>query len=314
MNQRISRLFVFVVVSLLLCLLGSQIVAAQGVSFNQVASASLPWDAVPSPDGSIIYFTAVGDDGLPGVFSVPGTGGEVSKLTEGKPFVLPLGIAISTDGQTLYITDPLAAGSDGNAIFAMPASGGTQAIVVPGTQFTMPQGVEVVSRDGVDQLYFSGIDPNDGQPAIYTIAASGGEATILAKGSPLSAPSGITIAKNGMVYVLDRLASGNGLGSVLGIQGNTVEVIAGDVRTGGQIAGLTLTLDESLLLVSSLDGAQGTAQVLVIDLATKQTSIVNDVIGENTAAGGLHRAHNVNLFAWADSGGGRLGGTFCVRF
>jgi hypothetical protein len=284
------------------------------VAFNSLTSAILPWDAVPGPDGTTIYFTGIGTDGQPDVFSISAGGGEVTPLAADAPLVMPLGIATSTDGQTLYVTDPWAAGSLGNAILALPSSGDGEATVVSGTQGTIPQGIELVSHDGADQIYFTGIDPTDGQPAVYSIPAAGGTVTLIAKGKPLVAPSGISVAKDGTVYVLDRLASGNGLGSVVRINSSGVNTIAENVRTGGQIAGLTLTMDEALLLVSSLDSTAGTAQVLVVDLATMQSSIINNVINANTGAGGLHRAHNVNEFAWADLTAGTAGTVYKVTF
>ncbi len=299
MFKRINSSVMLALVFVSMFMLSVGVVAAQGVRFQELTAAMLPWDAVPSPDGSVVYFTAIGSDGTPGVFSVPSAGGEASVVKAGRPLVMPLGIAISTDGQMLYVSDPWTAGSDGSAVYALAISTG-EATVVEGTQGTAPQGVEVMSRDGADWIYFTGMDVGDGQPAVYRVAAAGGDVTQIAKGAPLVAPSGVALAQDGTVYVLDRLASGNGMGAVLRIQGNTVDIIARDVRTGGQLAGIALTLDESLLLASSLDTEAGTAQVLVINLATMETSIINEVINQSITAGGLHRAHDVNMFAWAD--------------
>lgn len=293
--------FLKIVIILVFMSMGVTVLAQDSIQIKLLTELALPWDAVPGPDGGVIYFTAVGEDGHAGAFSIPFDGGPVTPISAGSSLVMPLGIAISTDGQTLYVTDPWSKGSRGDAVFALSTSGDGVATMVSGTQWTEPQGIEVVKQNGADQLYFTGIDPNDGQPAVYTLPAAGGTATVLAKGAPLVAPSGVAIAADGTVYVLDRLSSGNGLGSVLRIADGKVESIARDVRTGGQLAGLTLTLDESLLLVSSLDSAQDAAQVLVIDLATLQTSIINDVIRARTSAAGLHRAHNVEQYAWAES-------------
>lgn len=292
------------VLGLLILTLGAVLLSApafaqdSGIRFDELVTAILPWDAVPSPDGATIYYTATQDGGTAAVFSVPAAGGDASVLATGAPFVAPLGLDVSGDGRILYVADPWVAGSAGNAVFALPTDGSGAPTVVVGTQGTSPQGVAVAG----DQLVYSGLNPANGQPAIYRIATRGaGDATIVVQGAPLIAPSGLAISQDGVIYVLDRLASGNGRGAVLRIQDGQVDTIASDVRIGGQLAGIALTLDESLLLVSSLDNAKGTAQVLAIDLSTMQTSIINDVIGENTAAGGLHRAHDVNVFAWADS-------------
>lgn len=274
--------------------------SAQGISFSEVAAPALAWDAVPSPDGSTIYYTALQPDGLPAVLSVPAAGGDSMVLASGLPFALPLALDISSDGQTLYVGDPLLNGTAGDAIFAVPTRSKMAVVPVVGTQGTAPQSVTVVSEDGADQIYYAGVNPANGHPAIYKIAARGaGDATIIAEGAPLIAPSGIAVAKDGTIYVVDRLASGDGIGTVLRVSGGSVETIASDVRTGGQVAGAALTLDNSTLLVSSLDTAAGTAQVLAINLGNMQASIINDVIKANNGALGLHRAHEVNIFGWA---------------
>lgn len=64
--------------------------------------------------------------------------------------------------------------------------------------------------------------------------------------------------------------------------------------------GIALTLDESKLLISSLKRGTGTAQVLIVDIATGATSTFDDVIGVNDHAGGLHRARAAVPFGGAD--------------
>src|SRR3954468_1952254 len=109
-------------------------VSAQGVSFSATTKATLPWDAVPSPDGSTIYYTAFAKDGTPAVFSVPAAGGDATVLASGAPLVMPLGLDVSSDGKTLYVADPWTAGADGNAVFAVSTAGGSTPTAVAGTQ------------------------------------------------------------------------------------------------------------------------------------------------------------------------------------
>jgi hypothetical protein len=112
------------------------------------------------------------------------------------------------------------------------------------------------------------------------------------------------------------LASGNDLGSVFRIDGTAVETIASNFRTGKPVVGAALTLDESALLVSALAADRDSAQVLLIELASLQKGIVNKVIEANQGSGGLHRAHNRNFVAWADSPAGpgrqRSGGVYAL--
>jgi DNA-binding beta-propeller fold protein YncE len=261
----------------------------------------IPWDAAPDPDGNIFYFTTSS-----GVFSVPAAGGEIATLAQG--MVAPFGIGVSTDGQTIYVADPWSAGPAGNGIFAIPAAGGDPAIV-EGTFGTSPRALDVANENGADFLYFSGVNPADGAPAVFKILASGGFNSIaIFSGAPLVDPSGIAVTQTSEIFVIDRLAAGNGLGSVFHINGPDIETVATDIRTGAQLAGVALTQDESTLLVSQLDPDAGTAQVLLVNLESMTTNIVDAVINVNTSAGGLHRAHNVDTFAWIDSGGGSEGG------
>ncbi len=342
MTIQLLRRFVLVALVLAVGLFVPGLAQAQGPLGNDavkgaevvVAAGSFltPWDSTPSPDAKMIYFTATNAKGGTGVFSVAATGGDVKTLAVGAPFIMPLGIAISSDGKTLYVADPMSAGPSGNVIYTLPVEGGTpKALDV--TRGTMPHGLEVIDEKGADQVYFSGRNPDTGQPAILKVAASGGTVRVIASGAPLVDPSGVAIAQDGTVYVLDRLASGKGLGAVIRIKNQKAEIIAKDVRAGGELAGITLKHDDSLLLVSSLDTKKGTAQVLLIDPKTLQTGIVNKVIGESTAAGGLHRAFKApdkfsrgsmtdlmkpdfsshrETFSWADSTAGPQGGRVFV--
>lgn len=263
----------------------------------------IPWDATPDPDGNIVYFTATGELGS-GVFRVAAAGGETSAVAAGDPFVSPLGLAMSLDGERVYVADAKA-GSSGQ-IFVVTAAGG-EVTPLAGTEGSTPRAVEVASENSSDVLYFSGVDPADGQPAVMRIGASGGELELIAKGAPLVEPGGIAITADGIVYVADRLASGNGLGSVFRIEGGNIETIAENFRAGTPVVGATLTLDEGALLVSALAPHRDRAQVLLIVLSTLERAIVNKGIFANAGSGGVHRAHNANLFAWADSSRGKRG-------
>ena len=259
----------------------------------------MAWDATPDPDGKTIYFVANSEQGN-GLFSVPAQGGDEVAVAIGAPFVEPMGVAVSSDGATIYVADAMATvdGATG-AIFAVPAAGGS-ATPLAGTIGSAVRGLEVKNVEGSDVVYFTGVDASDGQAAVMRVAAAGGEVSILAKGAPLVMPMGVAIADSGTVYVADRNGSGEGWGSVFRIADGKVEQIAEYFRTG-PVVGAALTLDQSLLLVSALDASHDSAQVLVISLATGDKLIANKGISQNRGSGGVHRAHNRNFFAWADS-------------
>lgn len=284
-----------------------------------------PMDATPDPDGNQIYFTAMSASGA-GVFSVPAAGGTVVTLTVGAPLTTPVGIAVSTDGQTLYLADThaqingTAAMTMTGALFSLSSSGGAPT-PIPGTAHTAPRGLTVVKENNVDVIYFTGVDPADGQPAVMRIPAAGGALTVEEKGEGMVEPVGIAVSKTGALYIADQAAAGNGLGTLFRFKPHTdqgrsshAERLADFVRMGAP-AGITLTLDESLVLVSSLDTLGRTSQVLVVNTTTNAQGIVNKVIGVNRTSGGLHRAHNNNVMAWCGvtAGGSGDGIVFRVR-
>ena len=262
-----------------------------------------PVDSSPDPDGKIIYFTASGPTGA-GLFRVPAAGGTVEAVAVGSPFQSPMGLAVSSDGAQVVVADTAA-----DQLILVATADGT-ATPLTGSQHTAPRGVEVKNEAGAEMVYFSGTDASDGQPAVWKIALAGGEATVVAKGAPLVEPMGVAIANDGAVYVADRSASGNGLGSVFRVLAGKVEAVAENFRTGN-FAGVTLTLDGSVLLASALDAQRDSAQVLLIELGTGTKGMITKGVAQNSGSGGVHRAYNVNIFSWADyrgKGGGGGGG------
>jgi sugar lactone lactonase YvrE len=305
--------------------LNDAVSAIEPAAAGNATTFHTPMDATPDPDGNQIYFTAMSAKGA-GVFRVPAAGGTVVTLTVGLPLTTLVGLAVSTDGQTLYLADTQAAIAGAQAVtktgvlFTLPSSGGVPTPIA-GTAHTAPRGLAVVKENNVDVIYFTGSDPADGQPAVMRILAAGGALTVEEKGEGLVEPVGIAVSKTGAIYIADQAATGNGLGTLFRFKPHSdqgrnrhSERLVEHVRMGSP-AGITLTFDESLVLVSSLDTNSGTAQVLVVNTATKAQGIVNKVIGVNHSAGGLHRAHHNNVMAWADvtSGNGGLGTVFRVR-
>jgi len=243
-----------------------------------------PLDSTPSMDATTIYFTATGPHGA-GVFRVPAAGGAATEVFTGKPFVAPRGISLSPDDQNLYVADPSA--GTGGELFVLAISGGSP-LPVHGSERTAPQNLDVATQDGKPVLYFSGQDPSSGQAALLKLPASGADApTVLVKGPPLVAPDGVVVTHTGSIYLSDRAAAGGGLGSVFKIDGSKVTVIQKQVRTGNP-AGIALTEDESILLVSALQLNSSSDLVLLVNLRTGQTGTITSVIDQNHSGGGLH--------------------------
>jgi hypothetical protein len=147
-------------------------------------------------------------------------------------------------------------------------------------------------------VYFTGRDRAGGAAGVFRVPADGSHPpTAVLKGTPLTEPDAVTATREGVVYVTDRGPPGAGEGALYRLSGGSAERIAG-IRVPA-FAGVTLTFDESKVLVSTLS-AQGTDQIVVVDAGTLRTETFSRVIGENRQGGGLHRAHRVDVFAWAD--------------
>jgi DNA-binding beta-propeller fold protein YncE len=275
--------------------------------------AALALDATPDPTGTTIYFTAIDPVAGPGVFKVPADGSATKPVTvqAGAPFAAPFGIATSTDGKQLYVADPGATDSTSNkdlgVIFSLPIGGGTPTIL-SGTELTEARGVEVRQEGGADFLYFTGRDKTTGSTGVFKIPATGGTISMVAEGSPFNDPSGIAIASDGTIYVADTISSLSHAANIFKVSGGTAMPFLNDLRVGYP-CGLALTADDKTLLISALDPAKATDIVLQVDVATMtQMPDVPAAIAGNYEAAGIHRAKGTNVFAWADSSAGPMGG------
>lgn len=274
---------------------------------------SSPLDSTPDPDGHTIYFSATSRQG-PGVFKVDANGGKVVPVATGAPFVAPRGIAMGAESDVVYVTDPQARAARGRTgqLFAVPLRHNGRPTALAGAVGTAPQGLTVVTQGRRDIVYFTGRDPANGRPAVFMLREDRQSAAILAEGGPLVAPDGIAVTHDGTVYVTDRAAAGGNLGSVFRLAHGRLTKIADHVLMGDP-AGAALTLDDSVLLVSSRDVNAGTDQVLLINLATLDTGLVTMVVSANHAGGGVHRAYNTNIFSWADLTAGAAGTVYRIK-
>jgi hypothetical protein len=269
--------------------------------------ARQPVDAAPSPDGTVVYYVATGDGGAAGagagVFKVA-AGGAVSTLAEGAPLVKPSGVAVATDGSRLYIADretPAAdGGGAGGGILTLATDGTPGApTLLAGTQGRSPRGLDVVRQPDGDVVYFTGTDPANGSPGLFMVPSAGGTVVTVAEGGLLASPDSVVVAGDGVAYVTDQ-GAGAGQGTVLRLAGGTATAVLSGLHLGSP-AGVTLAGGDTTLLVSSLDATTLSDQVLFLELATGTTAVASKVIGSNiNSSGGLHRAHDAALLAWAD--------------
>lgn len=268
---------------------GVDVVARSGVF-------QAPLDAAPGPDGSTIYFTARAANGAPAVFRVTATGGTPVTVTAGAPLATPVGIAVSGDGAQVFVADPGA-----GALFAVPAAGGAPTPVT-GTAGWRPRGLDVASGLQGDTIWFTGIDPASKVPGLFTIPGTGGTPSVVAEGAGFVAPDGVSATgAEGASYVSDQ---GTGTtGTVLSVTQGSVTPKIGTIRLGNP-GGLAVTKDGKRLLVSTLGTTSGSDQLLFLDLTSGRSVAATKVIGGSAnSSGGLHRARNLNDFAWADTQG-----------
>lgn len=286
------------------------------------ADFSSPFDATLSPDGKTAYFIAVlpeitsdvSDTPLParaGIFSTPvGSEGTNTLLASSDPLASPINLDITADGKTLIIADT-AAGTgeaDHGLLFKLSVAGGTPE-VVDTTVGYRARGMSVVNQNWKDTAYFTGNDPADGMPGVFALDIKSNEVSTVSKSDLFVDPSGIVVADSGDIYVIDT-QTGNALSNVIQIvKGkDPVELLSG--LKVGYPAGISISKDQQILIISALDPVTRKDVVLRYDLkAGALTDPFTSGIDQFEESAGLHRAKDVESYVWADSranGGGTV--------
>jgi hypothetical protein len=287
-------------------------------AINAAANDALiraPLDATPSPKGERVYYTALkrGDDGedVPGVFGVAADGsGGIDTLATGAPLAAPVGVSVSLDGSTLFIADAAAGASSRGAILSMPSSGGG-ADILAGTEGYTPAGLTIAKVKQREYLYFTGHHPDSGAAGLFRIAASGGVAEAVGDGAQLDDPSGVAISASGDAYVVEAAVNEHAA-RVVRVHDGVSDTFLPDIGIGFP-AGITLTRDDATLLVSGLDPASKHDVVYFVDMASKKLSRLTQTVGAFSEAAGLHRAHEADVFAWADSEANDTGTVYVLK-
>jgi hypothetical protein len=74
-----------------------------------------------------------------------------------------------------------------------------------------------------------------------------------------------------------------------------------------------LTQNEATLLISGVDPATKHDVVYFVDMASGKQSRLTQTVGAYAEAAGLHRAHEANVFAWADSEANASGTVYVLK-
>jgi hypothetical protein len=272
-----------------------------------------PFDATPSPDGTSVYFTAIGSAG-PGLFKVAATGGTPVQLDTGNLLIAPFGVAVSADGATLYVADPgyddpTASHPPRGRIYSLPAGGGAPTAVGNADNY-VARSVELSGAN----LYFTGVDPANGKAGVFSVPTGGGAVSTIAEGAPFVDPSGITVSADGKsIYVADTIASGSGHAQIVSLKGGTATVFVADLSVGYP-AGVALVQDESAILVSGLGAPNGTDAIWRYPIGASGAGTASSFttgLGSFNEPAGLHRAKGGDSYAWVD-GTANVNGTVFV--
>lgn len=260
-----------------------------------------PLDSAPSPDGKTIYFTALTPAGDAAVFSVKDDGTGLTKLASGGKMVAPVGIAVSADGNTLYVADPggtedpasVDPTKDAGLFFSLPATGGTPTVLVNGK---WPKAVAVGTSGSTcsESVYFCGVDAAGVSGVFDKTGAS------VLTGAELTDCSGLTVAPDGTIYVVAASSTTRRGAVVTGKAGGGAPTTLLDGLTVGYPSGIALSPDGTNLLVSAQAKASGTDVVLKIKLADKSTAEQAPLTAPLVESGGLHRALKANVYSFVD--------------
>jgi sugar lactone lactonase YvrE len=274
-----------------------------------------PLDATPSPDGEKVYFTALAlvadSDPTPAVFGTTADGGAIETLATGGDMGAPVGISASLDGLRLYLADAASGNADkAGAIMSLAAEGG-EPTAVSGTEGYGPHGVVIAREHGKEWVYFTGRDPESGLAGVYRTPPDGGGVETMMQDESFVDPGGVAVADSGDVYVIDGRGS-QGTASLLRVHAGTATTVIDGLGVGFP-AGLTLTLDGKTALISGLDPITKHDVVYFVEVATGKLSILSKPVHAFSEPAGLHRAHNADVFAWADSEANDTGTVYVLK-
>lgn len=274
------------------------------------------FDAVPSPDGTKVYFSGADEMGNLAAWSVPVMSGPQTAMqvtAAGSPVVAPLGVAVSSDDTRLYVADPGAIdqmGGDDGVIWVVALPSGIPSQVA-GSGGIYARGITVSTSGGSDTLVFTGVN-GSGQAGLFTLAAGGGTAMTVVAGAPFDDPSGVTEDSSGNYFVFDVTAGGSHRADVIKVAGGTPSVVMSDLFVGYP-AGITMNGAGNSIVLSGLAAPSGPDTLTVVSATGQMSPLVSSGLSKLSNAGGLHRAANANVYAFVDSAGDGTDAVYVIR-
>lgn len=223
----------------------------EDASFSTLsATADLSEVVDVASNATTLYAVGFNHLGEPVVVGVDTSLGTITELYAGDPLVQPSGLALSPDGQTLYISDVAAttvSDTMSGGVFEMPVSGAVLTELGVSDAIDLPGDV-AISADG-STLYVSALN-SAGTPGIYTLSANGGTPALFYSGSRLAEPLALTVSPDGAsVYVIDGSSAAK-RGALLEISGGQASVLAQDFHIAFP-GGVTVSEDGAWLFYTT---------------------------------------------------------------
>ncbi len=238
-----------------------------------------------SPDGETFYALAFDDKSQPGVFRADTDDGDVSPLFVGDPLLYPSDIAVSCDGEQVYVSDmgigsastsefaeDVAPAQAGGGIHVITTSGGDRSDLAAGG---ILRAAGLVLSTDCETLYVTGWTM-EGAPALFTVPADGGSATVVAEGAPLVSPTGVHVDENNIAWVMDHLArgdSGEGMLFAINEAGDVSEVVSG--LGMGRHGGVSLTPGGTTAVIPVRNDLTGASSLITANTETLAVEVID---------------------------------------
>ncbi len=241
--------------------------ALTAITTGTFAAGSNPNGIAISPNGNYLYTTnsgsgSGGSDSISG-YSI-GSGGSLSPITlSAAGFIAgvePWGIAISPNGNYLYVTNVSSTGASGLSPYTINPDG-TLAAITTGTFATGsgPKGI-AISPNG-NYLY---VTNDGGSISAYTITSGSGALASNGTFTTVTNPQGgIAISPNGnYLYVTNVSSSGtNGLSAYAINSGGSLSLSSSGYTTGATPFGIAISPDGNYLYVTNIGSATGASGI-----------------------------------------------------